>query len=217
MPDHSKANPTKAPTDRRLQPLPITEWDPLMHEALDAFRGAPSGSSAAAAWTSTPSNAMGMFARHPRLAKGFMAFNRHLLVESTLSPRHRELLILRVAAVRECPFEWGQHARIGLNTGLSPEELARIAAGPGHARWSDIERALLAATDELLAGAKIRDETWATLRCALDQQQLLDVVFTVGAYDTVAMALQTFDIELDGDLARYLPIGSAPIVEGTAT
>ena len=34
----------------------------------------------------------------------------------------------------------------------------------------------------------------------LDTQQLMDVVFTVGAYEVFAMALRTFDVELDDDL-----------------
>ena len=37
----------------------------------------------------------------------------------------------------------------------------------------------------------------------LDTQQLMDVVFTVGAYEVFAMALRTFDVELDEDLEPY--------------
>ena len=38
------------------------------------------------------------------------------------------------------------------------------------------------------------------LAAELDEQQLMDVVFTVGAYDLVAMAFRTFGVELDDDL-----------------
>ena len=66
-----------------------------------------------------------------------------------------------------------------------------------------MERALLAAADELVADARIGDETYAALSAELDTQQLMDVVFTVGAYEVFAMALRTFDVELDDDLKPY--------------
>jgi hypothetical protein len=34
----------------------------------------------------------------------------------------------------------------------------------------------------------------------LDDQQLMDLVFTIGAYDLLAMAFRTFDVPLDADL-----------------
>ena len=48
--------------------------------------------------------------------------------------------------------------------------------------------------------ARIAEPTYAALAAELDTQQLMDVVFTVGAYDLLAMALRTFDVELDDDL-----------------
>ncbi len=56
--------------------------------------------------------------------------------------------------------------------------------------------------DELLSDALIADDTWSTLAGELDEQQLMEVVFTVGAYDTLAMALRTFGVPLDEDLRQ---------------
>ena len=94
------------------------------------------------------------------------------------------------------------------DAGISDEEVARIAAGVGGddvdpEQWSPLDRALLGAADELLADARISDATWRVLAAELDDQQLMDVVFTVGAYDLVAMAFRTFDVELDADLQAY--------------
>jgi 4-carboxymuconolactone decarboxylase len=46
----------------------------------------------------------------------------------------------------------------------------------------------------------VADETWAVLAAELDEQQLMDLVFTVGAYDLLAMAMRSFGVELDEDL-----------------
>ena len=59
---------------------------------------------------------------------------------------------------------------------------------------------MLRAVDELVADALVSDATWAVLAASLDDQQLMDLVFTVGAYDLLAMAFRSFGIELDADL-----------------
>ena len=145
-------------------------------------------------------NVLGMLALHPELARAFNTFNGHVQFASTMAPRERELLVLRVAAVRRSPYEWAQHVVQGGDAGLSDDEIDRVADGPDAPGWSVLDRALLAATDELLADCTITDETWTTLAAELDAQQLLDVIFTVGAYETLAMALNAFGVELDDDL-----------------
>lgn len=181
----------------RLPPLPPQEWPPEMRDALaplatDVPRppDAPKGL-----------NVLGTFAHHPALTKGFMAFNAHVLNHSTLSDRQRELLVLRVSTLRESPYEWEQHRRIALHdAGITTEEIEAIRQGPDTPAWSTFESALLRAVDELLASAMISDDTWATLAEGLDERQLLDVIFTVGAYDVLSMALNSCGTPLDDDL-----------------
>jgi alkylhydroperoxidase family enzyme len=59
---------------------------------------------------------------------------------------------------------------------------------------------MLRAVDELVADAQVADGTWAELASELDRHQLMDLVFTVGAYDLLAMAFKSFGVELDDDL-----------------
>ena len=83
--------------------------------------------------------------------------------------------------------------------------------GPQAEGWSADDAALLQAADDLLANARVADATWARLATGLDERQLMDVVFTVGAYDVVAMAFLSFGVEVDADLAawRERPGGNA--------
>jgi AhpD family alkylhydroperoxidase len=145
-------------------------------------------------------NALGTLARHPELTRAFHTFNGHVLFGTTLSPRQRELLVLRVAALRGCEYEWEQHVILAADAGLSPDDIARVAQGPDAPGWSPLDRALVAAVDELLGDAKITDATWAALVDVLDEQQAMDLVFTVGAYDLLAMAFRSFGVALDADL-----------------
>src|SRR5262249_32018619 len=134
--------------------------------------------------------ALGLFAHHPELARAYNTFNGHVLFASTLTPRERELLVLRVAAVRDATYEWEQHTVLGEDAGLRRDEIDRVREGPDAAGWSAVDQALLRAVDELIAEARIDDRTWAVLVGEMDAQQLMDVVFTVGAYDLLAMAFR---------------------------
>jgi alkylhydroperoxidase family enzyme len=150
-------------------------------------------------------NALGTLAHHPALTRAFHSFNGHIIYSSTITERQRELLVLRVATLRHADYEWAQHVVLAADVGLTEDEIRRIAEDPTSAEWAPLERALLAAVDELLGDAVVSDATWAALAAELDEQQLMDVVFTVGAYDLVAMAFKTFGVEVDDDLKNWKP------------
>jgi alkylhydroperoxidase family enzyme len=147
-------------------------------------------------------NALGTLARHPQLTQAFNTFNGHILFASTLTPRQRELLVLRLATVRGSAYEWAQHAVLAGDVGFSPEEITRIAEGPDAPGWSPIEAAMVRAVDELVRDGLVAEGTWQVLAGELDTQQLMDLIFTVGAYETLAFAFGSFGIELDDDLRR---------------
>jgi alkylhydroperoxidase family enzyme len=186
----------------RLPPLPPAEWPPEMRDALAALRPDNPRHPLPPRRDDRPKalNALGMLAHHPTLTRAFHTFNGHVLFGSTLSPRVRELLVLRVAAVRHADYEWAQHAVLAGDAGLTPDELVRIAEGPDAAGWPDLDQAMVRAVDELIADARLSDATWTVLAGELDEQQLMDLVFTVGAYDLLAMAFRSFGVELDDDL-----------------
>lgn len=145
-------------------------------------------------------NALGTLAHHAELARAFHTFNGHILFATSLSPRQRELLVLRVAAVRGSAYEWRQHVLLAGDAGITPEEISWITEGPEASGWSTADRALVGAVDELLADARVADDTWSVLAASLDVEQLMDVIFTVGAYDVLAMLFLSFDVPLDDDL-----------------
>jgi alkylhydroperoxidase family enzyme len=148
-------------------------------------------------------NAMGVLAHHPELTAAYNQLIRHALYFSAITPRQRELLVLRVAHLRESAYEWAQHVYQAGVAGLAAVEIARVRVGPSAPEWTASDRALLAAADELVADARIGEQTYEALSAELDTRQLMDVVFTVGAYEVFAMALRTFDVELDDDLKPY--------------
>jgi AhpD family alkylhydroperoxidase len=172
--------------DKRLPPLPDDQWD-------DRTRAALAGTLPRSRQNAREAgNALATMVRHPDLAKAFLTFNMHLLFRSSLPPRLRELTILRVARRRGCTYEWVHHVRMATEIGLSEAEIE--AAGDGKAA-GELEIAVLAAVDELDDTSTLSDGTWATLREHLEEPQVMDLVFTVGAYCLLAMAFNTFGVE----------------------
>ena len=134
---------------------------------------------------------MGMLAHHPAMAKGFLRFNNQLLFGGELSPRLRELAILRVALTLRSPFEYGEHVRIALDNGVTPAEVDAVGAGNDH--FVGVDRLVLEAVDELLAERRLGDR-WDGLLAELGKHAAIEVIFVVGAYSTLAMAFDTWGL-----------------------
>ena len=139
-------------------------------------------------------------AHHPKLLKDWLTFGNRILVQSTLPARERELAVLRVGWLCQAGYEWGQHAVIGELSGLTKDEIARVTEGPDADGWSELEMLVLRATDELHADFFIEDDTWQALAQHLDTKQMLDLVFVVGQYHLVSMALNSAGIQPEAGL-----------------
>ncbi|BBZ71957.1 carboxymuconolactone decarboxylase family protein [Mycobacterium paraseoulense] len=171
----------------RLAPLPADQWDDTARTALSAMRDADTN------------NALSTLARHPALAKAFLRFNVHLLTSSTLPPRVRELAILRVAHRRTCAYEWSHHVSMAKAEGITEDQIAAVQsfAGEDAGGLDEFDRVVIAGVDELEEKSQLSDETWAALGERLDDQQRMDFVFTVGCYALLAMAFNTFGVQLE--------------------
>jgi alkylhydroperoxidase family enzyme len=142
-------------------------------------------------------NIFATLARYPKLAKRWLVFGNHVLFKSSLPARERELVILRIGYLCKCDYEWGQHVVIGKESGLTDADLKRITEGPDAKGWKPFDALLIRAADELFADSFIGDATWKGLAERYNTRQLMDLVFTVGQYLTVSMALNTFGVPLD--------------------
>ena len=145
-------------------------------------------------------------ARHAKLYErhAMMAFE---LFRGALSPRDRELAILRVCWLCQSPLPWGLHVTIGKQIGnLTDAEVARVTVGSAAAGWSEHDRAMLKAVEELRTDSMISDATWTVLSRSLNEKQLIELPILVGQYQGVAYAHNSLRVPLsagnDGLLAR---------------
>jgi alkylhydroperoxidase family enzyme len=126
-----------------------------------------------------------------------------VLFKSTISPRERELLILRTGWNCRAEYEWGQHVLIGKQVGITDDEIDRITRGPDAPGWDPFDATLLRAADELHRDSRIGDATWSALGARYDTQQMIDVVFAVGQYTMVSMALNSLEVQLDEGIEGF--------------
>lgn len=145
-------------------------------------------------------NVFGTLGHHPELLRHWLVFAGYLLSKSTLPPRLRELVVLRVGWRCHSPYEWGQHVWVGRRAGVTDADLARIGTGPDADGWSDPERAALRAADELVDRHTLSDTTWQALAVCFTTPQVLDLVFLVGQYQLVSSALNACRVERDDGL-----------------
>ena len=148
-------------------------------------------------------NIMRTLAQHPGLMRRWMVFANHILGKSTLPIRERELLILRIGYLCQSGYEWGQHVLIARQAGMTDAEIRACQTGSSTPGLSDLDRLLFQATEELHEDAHVSDATWAALARHLDTQQLMDVVFTVGQYNLVSMALNSLGVQPDPGLPGW--------------
>jgi alkylhydroperoxidase family enzyme len=173
--------------EARIKPVPATEWTDTHREILGRYQRGE--------------DTLDVFqtcVRNLELCRNWITFTNYILsTQSSITPRDRELVILRTGYLCRSDYEWAQHAPIGLRAGLTGEELARIARGPEAPGWSPADAALLRAADELHRDQHISDATWARLRERFDDRQMLDIIFTIGQYTMVSMYLNSAGVQLE--------------------
>ena len=152
----------------------------------------------------TTLNIFATLAHHPALLRRWLVFAAHVMSKNTLTPRDRELLILRVGVRCNSKYEFGQHHVIAQRCDISIEEIERTKVGPDDPAWSTFDAALLRAADELHDDSRISDATWAVLAERYTTEQMLDVVFTVGNYHLVSMVLNSCGVGLDDGIPDTL-------------
>jgi 4-carboxymuconolactone decarboxylase len=190
----------------RIPPRPTADWNAEVFDALTVLRppgtARPTGEQRDRPRERPASNLVGVLAWHPGLTKAFLVFNNHLF-RSTLSDRVREMVTVRVAWLRRGEYEWAQHVQMARAAGMPETEIDAISQGPDSGVWGPLDAALLRSVDEIVADRCISDATWTLLAEHLDRAQLMDLVFTVGAYDMLAMACNTFGLELDPGMSGF--------------
>ena len=155
-----------------------------------------------------PLNIFGTLAHHPKLLRRYNALGGLFLFAGRLAPRDRETVILRVAWRTGSVYEFGQHTRIGLEAGLTEEEITRLAR-PGVEGRPPGERLLVEMVDELQRDDRVGDRTWEGLSERYSEPELIELLALAGFYRMTAGLLNSLGVEAEPGVPGWPP-GSTP-------
>ena len=173
----------------RVEPLATENWTDAHREVMKPFLA-----------QGRTFNVFTTLLNHPDLFRRWLVFANHILGKSTLDLRDREILILRIGHLADCEYEWRQHVQIARQAGMTDAEIGAIRDGAAAPCWSESERALINATDDLKRDTHLSDAAWNALAAHYDTRQIMDIVFTVGQYNMLAMALNSLGVQADPGL-----------------
>jgi alkylhydroperoxidase family enzyme len=156
----------------------------------------------------TQSEAFRTVANNPGVARVAFSQLMQLLENNKFDTRLRELMIMRIGWVTGSVYEWTQHWRVATTAGIPPEDILAVRDWQNSARLNAADRAILAATDECLAGKSISDAAWAeVVKHVAEPAQQVEFVIAMGNWMTFSLLFRNLRIPLADGLAHWPPDG----------
>jgi AhpD family alkylhydroperoxidase len=131
------------------------------------------------------------------LARGWNALMGPIRTQTALDGALRELVILRVAVLNRAPYEFAQHAPVGLAEGLTQSQLDAVAGWEGSALFDARARAVLAYTDAMTLQVQVPTQVFEAMRAHFDARELVELTATVASYNMVSRFLEALQIDIE--------------------
>lgn len=170
----------------RLAPLAESQWTDV-HRAIVAKHAAGA----------RPGNALRTLLHIPELADNLMTFQAYLDTASTLTPRHRALLVLRTSWLLNSEYIWSSRAPLAQTAGLTADEVRRVAEGPEARGWTPLEATLLRLADQMFRNSSITNAVYASLTAEYDLHHTMDAVMTVANVTTLGLMYNALGVQPD--------------------
>lgn len=167
-------------------PLDVTDWP----ASLDALRGG----------FAAQLNVYKVMAHHPALLLAWRSLRQHVVIDSSLTRRQSEIVILRAGHRWGSTYEWGQHVVRGRQAGLSDADIRRVREAPESWPEQEPDTWLMQAVDALLDQGKLSPAAIARLEPCIGLAGIFDVMATLGMYTTLAFIVKSFDTPLEPDV-----------------
>jgi alkylhydroperoxidase family enzyme len=149
---------------------------------------------------------------HPTLARALNDLLATMLWHGKLDRRLRELVIMRIGWLTACDYEWTQHWRVACGLGVPADDLLAVRHWPSNDGFGTAERAVLAATDDVVHHGAVTAPTWVACEreFGADPVVLIELVTAIGAWRMIASILHSLDVPLEEGVASWPPDGRRP-------
>lgn len=175
-----------------VKPLSPENWSSSLGHIIDDMNG-------------QPINVHALMAHSPELLTAWWNFRNYSVSGGALGKRKSELVILRVAVHLKSWYEWGAHVDRSLACGVSLEEIERVKQKKDSTGWTEDERCLLSAVNQLVETHAISPELLLELDLHFTTQQVMDIIAIHGMYLILGCMINTWGLELDQHVVARLP------------
>ena len=140
-----------------------------------------------------------MLLRSPALAAGWNTYLGAVRNALTLDAKLREIGMCVVAVLNGAEYEFIQHAPVFIKAGGTQAQIDAMrdpqAAMRNTQLFDDAERAAIALTFEMTRNVQVSDATFAQVRACLSEQQTVELVAVIAAYNMVSRFLVALGVE----------------------
>jgi alkylhydroperoxidase family enzyme len=141
----------------------------------------------------------------PKIGRNFVRLGNAILNPEFIGPKLRELAILRVGNLLKSGYEFTKHVTIGMEVGVTKDQIDELSNWTSSKKFTDIERAVLQYTDEVTLHVKVSDSTFANLKRFFDDPAIVKLTATIGYYGMVSRILVALQIELEPGEKAFIP------------
>src|SRR3954471_239241 len=141
-------------------------------------------------------NIFRMMSHSPSYFEQYRRLGNAIRFKGELDPVVRELAITRTGILCQAPYEVVAHKRIGKGVGVTDEQNAALENWKGATCFSEVQRAALAFTDEIVTLRKPTDATLNAIAAQLMPGALIELQLSVGFYIMTSKFLETFGVDM---------------------
>ena len=138
-------------------------------------------------------------AHSQKILRDWSRLGTTLLLKGEISRKLLEIAIIRVGEINQAAYELAAHRRIGLESGLTQEQVDAIADCQSSDIFDELEKAILQFTDEVSRDIRVSDKTFNQLREHFTERQMVEMTVTIGYYHMVCRFLEPMQIDLENE------------------
>lgn len=188
----------------KVDPADYNDKQKQLHERISGARGQVRGPFL-------------VWMHRPEICDLVERLGRHIRRDSPLAGRIAELSLLIAARHWDSTYTWGNHSEYAVEAGVSQKAIDDLAAGRTPQFESEDEQVLYRFATELLENHFVSEETYAEAKRVFTEPGIVDLVAAIGTFSTLAMVLNTFEVDLNPgrpepfpDIANYRRIAPKP-------
>ncbi len=171
----------------RLKALEIDEVEPIAQEMYEKSIEA----------TGKVLNLFKVLSHSQKIARDWNRFGTTLLRKGKLAAGIRELAIIRVGELAHSQYELTAHRAIGLQVGLTQEQIDAIADWEGADVFSAKELAVLQYTDEVAKDIAATDRAFGRLEDFFTPEEIVELTVNIGFYGMVVRILESLQVDME--------------------